>query len=75
MMRGTLLLIAGLLALVLLVTFTEGKNVPAKDQEQGEEDHVPFTHDHEIHEEDEEGSLDSGSGASGSGKQTEMLHI
>lgn len=73
MMRATLLLIAGLLVLVALVTTTEGKHVPSK--EQGTEDHVPITQDHEIHEEDEEGSFDSGSGASGSGKQTEILRI
>ena len=67
-MRGTLLLITCLLAMVALVTFTEGKIVPSKEQEKGTEDHDPITHEHEDHDEDEEGSFDSGSGASGSGR-------
>ena len=58
-MRGTLLLLACLLQLVV---------VASKKQHQVTKDHGPITHEHESHDEYKEGSIDSGNSASGSGE-------
>ena len=72
-MRVTLTLIACLFAMVALVTLTEGNFEASWEHEQETKDHAHITHEHESHAEDEEGSaFDSGSGASGSGRETEM---
>ena len=56
-MRGTLLLISCLLAFVA-----------SKKPNHNTKDRTPVIHEHVSHDEDEEGSLDSGSGISGSGE-------
>ena len=72
-MRVTLTLIACLFAVVALVTLTEGAFEAAGKDEQETKDHGPISLEHESHAEDKEGSaFDSGSGASGSGRETEM---
>lgn len=58
-MRGTLLLLVGLLA------FVASKR---HGHDQDTRDHDAITHERESHDEDKEGSFDSGSSASGSGQ-------
>ena len=74
-MRVTLALIACLFAMVALVTSTERNFEASGEYEQGTIDHAPITLEQKSHaEEEEEGSaFDSGSGASGSGRETEIL--
>ena len=72
-MRVTLILIASFFAMVALVTLTEGNFEASGKGEQETKTHAPISLEHESHAEDEEGSaFDSGSGASGSGRETEM---
>ena len=63
-MKGTFLIIACLLALVLMVTFTEG-NILTKKHEEATENHQSDTNeheseDHEVNEESEDGHSGSG---------------
>lgn len=68
-MRITLTLIAGLFAMVALVTSTKG-NFEGSGKTK---DHAPILLEHESHAEDEGGSaFDSGSGAVDSGRETEI---
>jgi len=72
-MRVTLALTACLFAMEALITSTEGNFEASGNYEQGTKDHAPISLEHESHAEDEEGSaFDSGSGASGSGRETEI---
>lgn len=72
-MRVTLVLIACLLAMVALVTSNKGNFEASGEHKQGTKDHAPISLEHQSHTEDEEGSaFDSGSGASGSGRETEI---
>jgi len=68
-MKGSLLLIACLLAMVLLVTLTEA--MPAKQHEEDKKDSESDTKDHESDddkdEQDSEDETDSDSSGSGSG--------
>ena len=61
--------------MVVLLTSTEG-NFEASgsgEHEQGTKDHAPISLEHESYAEDDDGSaFDSGSGASGSGRETEI---
>lgn len=71
-MRVTLA-IACLFAMVALVTSTKGHFEAKGKLKQGTKDHAPISLEHESHAENEEGSaFDSGSGASGSGRETEI---
>ena len=77
-MRVTLALTACLFAMVALVTSTERKFEASGEYEQGTEHHAPLSLEHESHVEDQEGSTFdsgsdvSGSGGSGSGRETEI---
>ena len=72
-MKGTFLLIACLLAMMLMVTFTEGKPV-AKRHEEAEADPKPDTKDDESEDSDdekdseEESEAESSGSGSGNGK-------
>lgn len=69
-MRVTLTIITCLVAMVVLVASIEGNfEAPLKNEKETKE-RAPISLEHESHAEDDDGSaFDSGSGASGSGRQ------
>ena len=69
-MRVTLTIITCLVAMVVLVASIEGNFEASWKNEKETKERAPISLEHESHAEDDDGSaFDSGSGASGSGRQ------
>lgn len=67
-MKGSLLLIACLLAVVMMITFTEGKSIAGKKPEKAVANEHESEDDHD--ESDEENREDASASGSGSGGGT-----
>lgn len=72
-MRETLTIITCLFAIVVLVASIEGNFEASGKNEKETKERTPISLEHESHAEEDDGSaFDSGSGASGSGRENEI---